>query len=124
MTSRTVSSAETTRIAAFMSISISLVLMWERRFSDGDDSAGLMTRQLLAEGAWSKCDGVSRFEFARIMDEREEPALFGLIGSPKARIRKETNLFQSVFEAEVIVWSIDSAGFWDSDRNGIETAKL
>ena len=42
-------------------------------------------------------------------DEREEPALFGLIGTPKARIGKETQLFQSVFEAEVIVRSIASA---------------
>ena len=44
---------------------------------------------------------------------REEPALFGLIGTPKARIGKETKLFQSVFEAEVIVRSIASAtGIW------------
>ena len=52
---------------------------------------------------------MSRFRFARMMDEREEPALFGLIGTPKARIGKETKLFQSVFEAEVIVRSIASA---------------
>ena len=57
-------------------------------------------------------------------DEREEPALIGLIGTPKARIGKETKLFQSVFEADVIVRSIASARFWDSDRNAIETAKL
>ena len=72
----------------------------------------------------SKGDCVSRFRFARITDEREEPALFGLIGTPKARIGKETKLFQSVFEAEVIVRSIASARAWDSDRNAIETAKL
>ena len=52
---------------------------------------------------------MSRFRFARMTDEREEPALFGLIGTPKARIGKETKLFQSVFEAEVIVRSIASA---------------
>ena len=37
VTSRTVSSEDTTRIAAFMSLN-SLLLTWERRFSDGDDS--------------------------------------------------------------------------------------
>ena len=42
-------------------------------------------------------------------DEREEPALIGLIGTPKARIGNEIKLFQSVFEAEVIVRSIASA---------------
>ena len=71
---------------------------------------------------------MSRFRFARMTDEREEPALLGLIDTPKARIGKETKLFQSVFEAEVIVRSIvlarASARFWDSDRNAIETAKL
>ena len=51
---------------------------------------------------------MSRFRFARMTDEREEPALFGLTGTPKARIGKETKLFQSVFEAEVIVRSIAS----------------
>ena len=40
---------------------------------------------------------------------REETALFGLIGTPKARIGNETKLFQSVFKAEVIVRSIASA---------------
>ena len=67
---------------------------------------------------------MSRFRFARMTDEREEPALLGLIGTPKARIGKETKLFQSVFEAEVIVRSIASARFWDSDRNAIDKAKL
>ena len=38
MTSRTVSSEDTTRITAFTSLSISLVLTWERMFSDGDVS--------------------------------------------------------------------------------------
>ena len=52
---------------------------------------------------------MSRFRFARMTDEREEPALLGLIGTPKARIGKETKFFQSVFEAEVIVRSIASA---------------
>ena len=52
---------------------------------------------------------MSRFTFARMTDEREEPALLGLIGTPKARIGKETKNFQSVFEAEVIVRSIASA---------------
>ena len=52
---------------------------------------------------------MSRFRFARMTDEREEPARFGLIGTPKARIRKDTKLFQSVFEAEMIVRSIASA---------------
>ena len=52
---------------------------------------------------------MSRFRFARMTDEREEPALLGLIGTPKARIGKETKLFQSVFEAEVIVRSIATA---------------
>ena len=52
---------------------------------------------------------MSRFRFARMTDEREEPALFGLMGTPKARIGKETKLFLSVFGAEVIVWSIASA---------------
>ena len=52
---------------------------------------------------------MSRFRFARMTDEREEPALLWLIGTPKARIGKETKLFQSVFEAEVIVQSIASA---------------
>ena len=42
-------------------------------------------------------------------DEREEPVVFVLIGTPKARIGKETKLFQSVFEAKVIVRSIASA---------------
>ena len=51
---------------------------------------------------------MSRFRFARMADEREEPALFGVIGTPKARIRKETKLFQSAFEADVIVRSIAS----------------
>ena len=71
---------------------------------------------------------MSRFRFAWMTDEREEPALFGLIGTPKARIGKQTKLFQSVFEAEVIVRSIASARasarFWDSHRNAMETAKL
>ena len=67
---------------------------------------------------------MSRFRFARITDERDEPALLGLIGTPKARIGKDTKLFQSVFEAEVIVRSIASARFWDSDRNAIDKAKL
>ena len=49
---------------------------------------------------------MSRLRFAQMTDERDEPGLFGLIGTPKARIGKETNLFQSVFEAEVIVRSI------------------
>ena len=52
---------------------------------------------------------MSRFRFARMTDEREEPALLGLIGTPKARIGKDRKLFQSVFEAEVIVRSIASA---------------
>ena len=67
---------------------------------------------------------MSRFRFVRMTDEREVTALFGLIGTPKARIENETKLFQSVFEAEVIVRSIASARFWDSDRDAIETAKL
>ena len=61
---------------------------------------------------------------------REEPAAFRLIGTPKARIGKKTKLIQSVFKAEVVVWSISSArasatwndrtsGFgWECDRNG------
>ena len=52
---------------------------------------------------------MSRFRIARMTDEREEPGLFGLNGSPKARIGKETKLFQSVFELEVIVRSIAAA---------------
>ena len=52
---------------------------------------------------------MSRFRFARMTDDREEPALFGLICTRKARIGKETKLFQSIFEAEVIVRSIASA---------------
>ena len=46
---------------------------------------------------------VSRLRFARMTDEREDPAVFVLIGTPKASIGKKTKLFQSVFEAEVIV---------------------
>ena len=49
---------------------------------------------------------MSRLRFARMTDEREDPAVFGLIGAPKARIGKKTKLFQCVFEAEVIVRSI------------------
>ena len=41
-------------------------------------------------------------------DEREDPAVFGLISTPKARVGMMSKLFQSVFEAEVIVWSIVS----------------
>ena len=52
---------------------------------------------------------MSHFRFARMTDEREDPALFGLIGTPKASIGKETKLIRSVFEAEVIVRSIASA---------------
>ena len=52
---------------------------------------------------------MSRIRFARMTDERDDPALFGLIGTPKARIGRKTKLFQSVFEAVVIVWSIASA---------------
>ena len=72
-----------------------------------------------------------------MVDEREVPAVFGLIGTPKARIRKKTKLFQSEFEAEEIVRSIASARasateirqrvsteLRDSDGNAIETAKL
>ena len=57
----------------------------------------------------SKGDCVSRFRFARMTNEREEPAEFGLIGTPKARAGMETKLFQSVFKAEVIVRSNASA---------------
>ena len=52
---------------------------------------------------------MSRLRFARMTDEREDPAVFGLICSPKTRIGKKTKLFQSVFEADVIVRSIASA---------------
>ena len=52
---------------------------------------------------------MSRFRFSRMTDEREEPALFVLMGTPKARIGKDTKLFQSVFEAAVIVRSIATA---------------
>ena len=51
---------------------------------------------------------MSRLRFARMTIEREDPAVFGLIGTPKARIGKKTKLFQSVFEAEVVVRSIAS----------------
>ena len=52
---------------------------------------------------------MSRLRFARMTDEREDPAVLGLIGTPKARIGKKTKLFQSVFEGKVIVRSIASA---------------
>ena len=52
---------------------------------------------------------MSRFRFVRMTNEREEPALLGLIIKHNARIGKETKLFQSVFEAVVIVRSIASA---------------
>ena len=52
---------------------------------------------------------MSRFRFARMTDEREEPAVFWLIITSKAMIGKESRLFQSVLEAEVIVRSIASA---------------
>ena len=52
---------------------------------------------------------MSRFRFARMTDDREEPALLGLIGTHKTRIGRETTLFQSAFEALVIVRSIASA---------------
>ena len=83
-----------------------------------------MTRQQLTEGAWIERRLCESFKICT--DERDEPALFGLIGTSNARIGKETKLFQSVFEAEVIVRSIASAtGIRrDSDRNAIETAKL
>ena len=42
--------------------------------------------------------------------ERQYPVVFGLISRPKARIGKKTKLSHSVFEAEVIVRSIASAG--------------
>ena len=66
-----------------------------------------MTRQLLTEGAWIERRLCESFQICT--DEREEPALLGLIGTPKARIGKETKLFQSVFEAKVNVRSIASA---------------
>ena len=52
---------------------------------------------------------MSRLRFARMMDNREDPAVFGLIGAHKKRIGKKTKLFQSVFEAAVVVRSITSA---------------
>ena len=69
---------------------------------------------------------MSRLRFARMTDEREDPAIFGLIGAPKARIGRNTKLFQSVFEADRPVNRIgksfcngDSAGLRDSDWNVI-----
>ena len=66
-----------------------------------------MTQQLLVEGAWIERRLYESFQICT--DDRGEPALFGLIGTPKARIGKDTKLFQSVYEAEVIVRSIASA---------------
>ena len=52
---------------------------------------------------------MSRLRFVRITDEREDHAVFGLIGTPKASIGRKTMSFQSVYKVEVIVRSIASA---------------
>ena len=57
---------------------------------------------------------MSRLRFTRMKDEREDPAAFGLIGTPKARIGKKTKLFQSVFEADVMVRSIALARAYET----------
>ena len=46
---------------------------------------------------------MSRLRFARMTGETEDPTVFGLMGTSKARIGKKTNLFQSAYEDEVIV---------------------
>ena len=52
---------------------------------------------------------MNRLRFARMIDEREDPAVFWMIGTPNSRIEKKIKLFQSVFEAVVIDRSIASA---------------
>ena len=65
---------------------------------------------------------MSRFRFARMTDEREEPALFGLIGAPKARIGKESKIVPVSIRSRCdrpvnrfgkSLSNRDSAGFWD-----------
>ena len=67
---------------------------------------------------------MSRFRFVRITDERDDPAVFGLIGTPKVRIEKKNKLFLSVFKTEMsqsLRQRLRQQGF---DRSSIERAKL
>ena len=79
-------------------------------------------------------DRARRLRLTRMVEEREDPAVFGLIGTPKARMEKKTKLFHSLFENEVSVRSIASARATATGIqqdfgiglhcNAIETAKL
>ena len=55
-----------------------------------------MTWQLLADSVWIEGRSLSRHIIAPITEERKDPAVFILIGTPKTRTRKKTKLFQAV----------------------------
>ena len=68
--------------------------------------ASMMKRQCWQRVSRSAGDRVRRLRLARIMEEREDPVVFGLIGMPKARIGKKSKLLHSVFHTAVCVRSI------------------
>ena len=93
-----------------MQFNVVVVDMWDKYWAMALRSCGGRTGSCWQRLSRSAGDRARRLRLARMIEERQDPVIFGLIGMPMAWIGKKFKLSHYVFVTELSVRSIASAG--------------